>query len=446
MLKPLLLNLSSEVDDIAGQLCQLERASPEEIALLTPQIEAFTESELIRFAENVIDFTKDENLLSMVYESPAVISRIGFSTVTKLYGQLYSLHQASMISPDGYQRLAASLISHYPNKRNLNLLKELQPIIASDDYGRIMPLHNPGAAFDEAMAKHVMDAPCRSTEELFKSWDSLRVVELPKSLEVFVRQMLADSEAEQVSNLVVEFFQQYRLPDSYIDVFRRVLGDDVFFGLCAKANEGSGACLAAAAKIVPLAGEEIFHGPEFLAGIKSQIDGPNPSSYLRKFADFNCDESVFPILASFVLSNLPLVLKDSLTLLRLGSTMPVVRFAHRQGLGDQVLECAIESARVKICKGLQEDPHGMSLAELVKGLTQSLFDPNPDAQLQAMYERLQDIVEVVGLETVKRVIPDVDYRFIQYFMDTRKTELGPHQMMRMFPQIRGAILEDELGL
>jgi hypothetical protein len=63
-----------------------------------------------------------------------------------------------------------------------------------------------------------------------------------------------------------------------------------------------------------------------------------------------------------------------------------------------------------------------------------------------MYERLQDIVEVVGLETVKRVIPEVDYRFIQYFMDTRKTDLGPRQVMRMFPQIRGAILEDELGL
>jgi N-acetyl-anhydromuramyl-L-alanine amidase AmpD len=445
MSQPLLLNISSDVNEIADLLTRLELASPEELAQLAGQIEAFTESELIRFVDNVLVFTNDVNLLSMVYDSPAVIGKIGASTVVKLYTDLYMLHQELVISEAVYQRLAASLISHYPNKRNLNLLKDLQPIVAANANGKVPPQHNPGAAFDEAMARQVQSAPYKSTEELFKSWDSLRAFELPKTLEVFVRQMLADSEMEQVRNLVIEFYQLDKLPHSYIDVFRRVLGDDVFIGFCTKAN-ATEVRLASAAKIVPFAGEEVLHTPEFLNTLKSQIASPYQSGYLKGFAGIDCDDQTFPILAAFVLENLQLVLKESLMLIRLGSTLPVVRLAHRHGLDDRVLECVIESARAKIGKHLLEDVSDMNLTELVDSLTQNAFEPYPEAQLAAMYERLQDVIEVVGLETVKRVTPDVDHRFILYVMDKGRTDLSKAQVLKMFPHIKGPLLEDELGL
>jgi hypothetical protein len=445
MAQPIRLNLSSEVDDIADQLCKLEKAGPDEIALLAPQIRALSESELISFANNVLVFTKDESLLSLVYDSPAVICKLGYSTVTKLYSDLYDLYQTSMISPDVYQRLAASLISYYPNHRSLNLLKELQPIVARPANGKSLPQHNPGPDFDHALSWHLQEAPYRGTEELFKSWDSLKAVELPKTLEVFLQQMLADSQMEQVGNLVIEFFQQDKLPETYIDVFRRILGDDVFFGLCVKANATGDICLSSTAKIVPLAGEQAFHSPEFLAALKTQISGPYQSSYLKAFSSADCDENTFPILASFVMDNLQLVLKDSLTLIRLGSTLPVVRLAHRQGLNDEVLQCVIESSRVKIRRELDR-ANEMSLTELVNHMTWGSFDPLPDTQLAAMCERLKDVIEVVGLETAKKVIPDVDHRFIQSFAESGRTHLSKAQVMRMFPQIKGPTLEDELGL
>ena len=445
MAQPLLLNLSSEVDEIADQLSKLEQASPEEIALLAVQIEAFSESQLITFANNVLVFTKDENLLALVYDSPVVIGKIGYNTVTKLYGDLYDLYEGSMISPDAYQRLAASLISYYPNTRSLNLLKELQPIVMNSVNDKILPQHNPGAAFDESMAKHVQEAPYRGTEELFKSWDSLRAVELPKTLEVFLRQMLADSEMEQVGNLVIEFFQQDKLPHSYIDVFRRVLGDDVFIGLCVKANESGEVCLASTAKIVALAGEEVFHSPEFLAFLKIQISGPYQSDYLKSFAAFGCDEGTFSLLASFVLENLQLVLKESLTLKRKATTPAFVKLANRHDLGDYVLECLIESTRVSM--GLELDNVSeLSLTALVNYMTWGLMQDFPDVLLSNMCERLQDAIEVVGLEAAKKVIPDVDHRFIQHFIENHKTELSRTQVMKMFPQIKGPALEDALGI
>jgi hypothetical protein len=445
MSQSLQLNISSDVNEIADLLTRLELASPEELAQLAGQIEAFTESELIWFADNVLPFVKDEALLSMVYDSPAVIGKIGASTVISLYAELYVLHQKLMISEAVYQRLAASLISHYPNKRSLNFLKDLQSIVAANANGKPIPQHNPGSAFDEAMARHMQGAPYRSTEELFKNWDSLRAIELPKTLEVFVRQMLADSEMDQVRNLVIEFYQLDRLPHSYIDVFRRVLGDDVFYGFCAKAN-ATEVCLASAAKIVPLAGEEALHHPEFLNTLKSQMSSPYQSGYIKGFAGIDCDDQTFPILAAFVLDNLPLVLKDSLTLIRIGTTLPVVRLAHRHGLDDLALECVIESTREKIGRDMLLSVNAMSLTELVDCLTDNNYDPFPDTQLAAVYERLRDVIQVVGLESLRRVTPEVDHRLIQSLMIKSRTDLSRSQVMKLFPHIKGPLLEDELGL
>jgi hypothetical protein len=445
MSQPLLLNISSDVNEIADLLTRLELASTEELAQLADQIEAFTESEMIRFADNVLPFVKDETLLSMVYDSPVVIGKIGASTITHLYSALYDLYQESMINDDSYQRLAASIISHYPNTQSLNLLKELQPIVAAYANGKPLPQHKPGEAFDQAMARQVRGAPYKSPEELFKSWDSLKAIELPKTLEVFVRQMLADSEMEQVRNLVIEFYYLDKLPHSYIDVFRRVLGDDVFYGFCAEANTTE-VCLASAAKIVPLAGEELIHTPEFLNTLKNQISSPYQSCYLKGFAEIDCDDQTFPILAAFVLENLKLVLKESLLLIRLGSTLPVVRLAHRHNLDDDVLECVIESARDIIGRELQVNAAEMSITELANNLTQNIHELFPEPRVAAMYERFQDVIEVVGLESVKRVIPEVDYRLIHSIMDTGRTDLSRSQVMKLFPHAKGPVLEDELGL
>lgn len=446
MSQPLLLNISSDVNEIADLITRLELASSEELAQLADQIEAFSESDLIRFVDNVLVYTMDVNLLSMVYDSPVIIGKIGASTVVKLYTDLYMLHQELVISEAAYQRLAASLITHYPNKRNLNFLKDLHSIVMANANGKVPPQHNPGAAFDQAMARQVEGAPYKSTEELFKSWDSLRAVELPKTLEVFVRQMLADSDVDQVRNLVIEFYQLDKLPDSYIDVFRRVLGDDVFFELCFQANSRGDICLSSAAKIVPLAGEKVFHNNEFFSSLKDQIEGPYQSRYIKAFANIDCDDQAFPILAGFVLDNLRLVLKDSLMLTRLDTTLPVVRLAHRHGLSDHALECVIESARIKIGRELQDNSIAMSLTELIDSLTQNSFELYPEAQLAAMYERLRDVIEVVGLECLKRVIPEVDHRLVQSLMGRGRTDLSRSQVMKLFPQIKGPVLEDELGL
>jgi hypothetical protein len=426
----------------AAFISRFEQATPAEVSQVAERIADMTQSELTLFDYHVLPQCFDERLLTLLCESPEVMENTSFLRLSGVFSELFKKQNSLMLEQDVYDRLTASLIDLYPNTRRMNFLQAIGGIVIRE--GVASHSHKPGPLFDAALARHIEKAPSHDFADYCRAMDSLRDVELPKTLAIFLRQLLANDERIHIITYVSELFQNNNLHESYIEVFKQELGADAFINICVKANDMQG-CLPSVLKVIPLAGESAFHHREFIGGLRSYFNRNLPSYYLQEFVEQGMDEKKLPILSEFILENLKPLLGDWLKKEKLQYTIGYARLAANNNHGVQALECVFEGLRAPLSWNMNS-ALGMTLTEMVNKLTDKALDDFPEPKFYDMWALLPKVVEAIGFETLHRVAPTIDYRFIQHFMANIETPMSKTQIMKLFPHTKGPILEDELGL
>jgi hypothetical protein len=358
------------------------------------------------------------------------------------------IHERSLkdqIDPVFYEACAANLVRSYDTENwRLNLLPELSSVIFSPR-GKPDAIHTfPGTEFDQAMAKHLSEVlPFGHSERTFTECKkSLWRVELPMSLGVLLQDRVNAGAPEVAAKLVSELVILDKLTDKYLPVCRQVLGDGLFLQACAPAiAQGDG--IRSVSKLAPIFGEEVFHSTEFFRAVRWNNDGGELPGYLDRFRKIGFDETKLPLLAGYLMDNLKLATRTGYAAKGLEFIIDIAKLGVRLGRGPEVLAAFVTNLREVTNR---DDKSTVAPAAQINELFRLKSESSMATSKIRAFLYLLDVIEIVGLEALHELAPTVDGKVIGEFLDRNKTDLGERKIMAMFPQSKGHLLDQALGL
>jgi hypothetical protein len=306
------------------------------------------------------------------------------------------------------------------------------------------------------MADHVASCHCTPSCDNNTNFNLskfvLAQVQLPLTLEVLIKQQMSIGAMDAVAMMVTECFKDFAKRESYIDVFRRLLGDDVFTDLCVQTNIKTGS-MKSVITLAPLLGEASFHNEAFFETQK-RFDGKlHKSEYLAQLRYFPNFEQTLPILANYLLENLESTLSQLADYGNQDFLRQVVGLAVRQGRGAEAYGYVIDAVRAPVNDVSLVYAFEVSREALIEAMGKNVRTPQVNVQVQRAWYILQTFTLDVGFETLHAVLPDIDAFFLTDLFESRRgamedlgITLNHRELVRMFPQIKGRLLEDALGL
>jgi hypothetical protein len=429
-------------------LKQFQAATDRERLAVAMQVRSLAPDQLTDFCATVLSMAEDESLLSMVFLEPEVVDKITVESLRRCLLVLVRLHIHGQIKPEFFQQCGASLVTHCNPALGFNFLGELHTVISGFKPSADFFIRVPGTSFDQAVAANFEEI-LRGflTYDQFAHYAStLTLFDLPHSLEVLLKNRMAKGEEETLNRAVILLFSKNKLSDGYIDVCRRVLGDERFLAICKASLEenlsawlnGIG-CARSVAKLSAVYGEDSFHSPEFFESMFVADGEGHVPGYIRQFNVIGFDTVELPLLKAFITSNLERLIffKPSYTN-ELELTVRLCGLAHQAGAGESALRVLLQRMGDLIGGEAYDDPPSV--------LIEGLVDAQPMTERSRGQYLLLNVVEKVGLKTLQAVVPDVGIGFLTEFIDKKKPAMNEVEIIRLFPQMKATLLEHSLGL
>lgn len=422
------------------------RATEVEIGCVQRLLDAMPDECLSRMAKEALPVCYHEGFLSMVYASKAIGSNASIGAVVDLLSDITHKRNSLLIEPDVHSALVTSLIRGYGGAGKASLLPHLDLALKLNSSDAQIP--GLGEAIDQALSEHVRRTPCQENHVAKDSWRSLRLLELPKALEAFTIQMIADGRYESVQSFIVDAFRSNTLGNAYLETFRRMLGDDVVSHICISTHDVFECSFEAVSKITPWAGEDRFHTDKFLAAVKKDLVAKNRSCspYINGFAFAGADEAANPILARFVMTNLKSILREPKEVTEIRCVVSLIAMATRCGKGKEALKHLITGAVTRTVALQVDGIYGAPMTPIVGLLEELVASDFPHPKVMAQRSLLLKATSVVGLETLKEVMPNVPASFIVALLEKCTADLSKSAVLKLFPHAKAKVLESDLGM
>lgn len=412
---------------------------PRDEIYLAKAIAGLSPSRLTDFASRVISVVTDERLLRNFFQNPGVHRKMDIDAISLYFTVVCSMEHRGLISKDFFEEMATSLVKGFASWGSV--LSRIGEAAATATRGKYPIQHFISPHFDQALAWHIAayDVSNQGPRNASRSWDSLKAIELPQTLETYLL-AIQDAKPEAAFQLVGDLVSSDKLSDSYIAVVRRVIGDDQLVRVANHFKEERQG-IKSIAKLSRIFGEAVFHHEEFLDDLHDRQESGLIPEYLSKFQAMGFDELTFPLLAGFLVDNLSVGLGFDPDRVDMRYAVELSGLAARSGHGDQALRAHLIAVAGAIGLTGMTDPswivNGACL--LSKSNQQSTI------HLQA-HSNILNVLAKVGLESLSRVAPDVKAEVVMDFLEKRPSSLSKREVMKLFPQTKRIILENDLGL
>lgn len=423
-------------------LQKLRDRGQEGLDTLRLEVSRFHRTELSTFLTHVLPNTFDEDVLAIVYQTAPTIEKMGIDMVCEHFKQLYKKTNDGLVTQEFFEESAACLIQYYDSSRGLNLLADLSKVIKPADPKTSPANEFQGDKIDRAMAKHLRKVlPLLYDNNIFlRASDSLRRIDVPESLGVMLKNRMDAGDEGSAVKLVSELFTANRLSERYIEVCRREMGDDLLLSGCVP-YVSSDKAIGSVARMVPIFGEATFHTPEFLSRVRWSASDTVSPEYVKKFQALGFDEKTFPLLADHVCNNLAMAMRCKTNIQAYTMLPDITKLAKRLGREVEALSAFIEGQRNLSGKG----PHATP-AEIIAGIDVSQFHPEYTSSHAMANTILLDVVDAAGIQALHQVAPDVNGNFVSHYISAKGSEISRKDVFRLFPQSKGSMLENDLGM
>lgn len=422
-------------------LQKLKDSGEEGLQTFSFEVSRLNRTDISLFLEHVLPRTFDEDVLALFYQNAPTIEKMGLDMVTGFFELLYKNANNGTVSQEFFEESAECLIKYYDASRGLNLLAEFSKVIKPADANR--PAHAlKSDRIDRAMTGHLRKAlPTLFSNNIFlRSADSLRRLELPESLGVILKHRMDAGDTGSAMKLVSELFTRNCMSDRYIEVCRREVGDELFLQACAPyalSDEG----IKSVARLAPIFGEETFHTPETLSRVRWSNTDTTAPEYVKKFQEMGFDEKKLPILAEHICNNLSLAMRYKTNIAAYTLIPEITRLAKRLGKEVEALSAYIEGQRQRSLKGPEA-----SYAQIISGLYLDPFHPDYSPSHSAAKAILLDSIDAAGIDALYTIAPDVSGAFVAEFVSAKGNDLNRKEVFRLFPQAKGSLLQNDLGM
>ena len=406
------------------------------------ELDRFLPTQLNAFLTNILSRTNDEDILKLVYQSPIVVRSMNYDLVTTHFDHIYKIANAGLISQEFFEDCASSLIENYDSRRGLNLLASFSKILKAAGSGSTPSTHDlKSDSIDKAMASHLSKVlPLLYDNNIFlRASDSLHRLDLPASLGVMLKHRMEAGDEKSAAGLVSELFSRDRLSDGAIAVIRRELGDEAFLDCCAPyclSDKGFFSVL----KLAPIFGEEVFHTPQLLGRVRWRKDDLVYPDYIKHFHKIGFDEKRMPLLADHLLSNLGLAMRFQKNIAGFSTAPDVAKLAKRVGREVEAMAAFIEGQR-----DLSRLPANATSAQILVGI--DVHPSHPDYGNHGWVNAaLLDVIDATGLEALQAVAPDCPGKLIAQYLEAKGSDRSRREVFKLFPQSKGYVLENDLGM
>lgn len=416
---------------------QVSQLRPRDEIYLAKAIAGLSPSKLADFASRVIPDSKDERLLRHFFQNPGVHRKMDLDAISLYLRVIREMEFRGSVTRDFYEEMATSLVQGYSNGGSiLSCIYEAE--FAATQMRVAKEFNKPD--FDLALSRHIAAADLtRQGEANFvRSWSALQIIELPATLEAYLVACNANNRfaAEQ---LTAQLVSTRTLPKSYIGVFRRVLGDETFIQVVKRSLDRPKG-IDAVADLTPIFGEAAFHDESFLARLRIQLEAGEVPVYLSKFRAMGFDEARLPLLAAFMLEYMGLAITFNPENVDMGFAVELAGLARRKGFGVNALSVYIQAIATAF-----DLPTEAQAVDIVNNAYQASRAKEFGTH-RKVYGDLLRVVTQVGLESLQVVAPGVNAGFVMECLEKQPSALTKREIMRMFPQTKGSMLENDLGL
>lgn len=408
---------------------------------LAKEIAGLHRPRLKEFVDTIFSVTQDERIVRLFFKNPGVQKKMDIAVLSDYFTSLHAMHSKGQITREVFEECAESLMGGFVNHHDESLLPLLYNIVCTTTNKLDAFEFFQSPRFDELLAQQsglICSARGR-TGQIDRSEKAFKRIELPITFEAYLKGLTARYGAGAPQTLIREFVLEDKLTPSYIEVCRRVIGDDALVQLACD-HSTSKLAINSIAKLAPIFGESAFHPPGFIQALETAVISNEVPDYLLKFQKLGLDEKSLPLLADMLLSNLKKAVRFDPDRFAMSFASDVAGLANRLGRGAEALQYTLDEVR----GALGAEPTDSLTAIINKGFSERRKFQST-LQTQA-YSHLVNVVAKVGLNELREIAPDANGDFILECIESRSIPINKMTVMRMFPQTKGRILENDLGL
>lgn len=425
--------LGEGLDDFVRMV---EKLTQDELAIFSDEVKDFSPGQVENFCKNVVPWLNTEPPLAAIFHSQEVVAKMTTPVITQAFTNLYEKKYDCYIRKEFFEKALEKLAVHSPGSLSLLHHFMVQHISRGD-----RPEWFISDAADKGFARQIVAQSAAGPEDYriaSRQWTSLRRFELPETLGAYLKAKIVTGYASDLINLVGEMARDNLLSDKYIKVVRDIVGDDFFLKSC-KSELDRAYGLYTTLQLAPIYGEAAIHDAGFLGGLQWGLNSDVPE-YIKQFGQINFNEVKLPLLADYVVSKMNHMLKAAPDGIKdVDLQVRFCNLAGRLGKGDKALH-----RLAQILSPPDSDLRQPS--RIFEAVLANQSSPAASLREEAAYNLLAKSISKLGLETLQRVAPDVSGRFVVDVLNWVHTDLNTREIIRLFPQAKGGLLENDLGL
>lgn len=429
----------SEVPNI---LADIESAIGDELKCLKKELSEFSPADIEILNDRLLLQAKTSKLISLIVVSIKYPHELSDELIVALMRTAAKYAARKILTPLEFEEISAHLIMSREVNDNSHSVADIVNAVLLESLGTIGGMKTLGRANFDIIDKLIVDDIRRESSRfnLVRSpnvvVDLALLTKMPGSLKA-----LLDSPQYKncvTSSFVIErAYKLDKLTPEYIDAIAQVVDIDVFCKVCREASEQAVA-IYSAQNFADAFGEESLLPKSSYKKMSGMIYCKQFPNQLNMIGHDDFDESKFPMFTEFLFKNLLAVYKlIPLDTDKLNVRYGLLALASRNGKVEEVLNAEADSWRDYL-RGRGNVVDDLSNGQVLDRLRISApFKFNVAMQS----------IGTVGLAQSESILKDANAQTLKELVDVHNPEPEEEKaLMRQYPQLRGAMLDDALGL
>lgn len=429
-----------------------ENASPADLIMLQSEFE-FMSSEDICAVERFLlaNPRTDGRLITLICDGLPKINDLDEEAISYLLFESYKCYAAGKYDQDTFEKNTIKLIDGYWPDTPRPKLGFIHGCINSGNLADTSGVKKATSlsashALDKSLADQLLRSFAigdRYPTEIADMTASLESAILPLSLAALIDVLLSEANTLLVIDLFQRLVREDALDAAYIDVFASKIGHD--FVISVTRDTSFSSSVKSANNIYGKYGESPFFDDEQKSIFDIMIDSGRAPSSLEMILSEYFDKDKFSKTSKYIVDNISGLYQCGIAdKFRVG----LMNFGIENGASSKVLLCEISRIGKILNKSIGFDSSGLDANGIISKIMVEFYDP-AGQYVEIEYLSLMELLSKVGLDRAHNVLKDVDGRLISDFMRThidQSDRMLKKEILKLYPQAKGRVLEDDLGL
>jgi hypothetical protein len=430
---------ASEVPEI---LENIESAAGDDLKCLQKKLSEFSPSDIETLNDGLLSQAKTSKLISLIVVSMKSPHEFSDELIVSLMRTAAKYAARKILTPLEFEEISARLIMGREVNDNSHSVADIVNAVLLESLGTIGGMKTLGRAKFDALDKMIVDDIRRESSRfnLVRSPNVVINLALLTQMAGSLKALLGSPQYKNcvTSSFVIErVYNLDKLTPEYIAAIAQVVDIDVFCNVCREASEKTVA-INSAQNFAEAFGEESLLPRSSYKQMSGMIYYKQFPNQLNMIGHDDFDESKFPMFTEFLFKNLPAVYKlVPLDTDKLNVRYGLLALASRNGKVEEVLNAEADSWRDYL-RGRGNVVDDLSNGQVLDRLRISApFKFNVAMQS----------IGTVGLAQSESILKDANAQTLKELVDVHNPEPEEEKaLMKQYPQLRGAMLDDALGL